>query len=271
MPPSGSRDASLVILGRPKPRFFSSPFALNEVNYLSNTPHLSSRGISSQMAGSDRNDLRGDSAYGFAGYEDDDNDLSSSTRTDHPYRNPDQSKDRDELQRNVDDFIENKKLTGENVNKELLLKGAMILNFEGDCSGEVLKEKAMLKSSDLILLKDEGTWKAQPWELFISVTINCIAAVIQGWDQSGTNGANLFWPRSLIKSCDDQRSSINTYPTISTATQPATPVLASARPCKESFSPCVPVRSLRTITVLTYHGRLIGLVNAAPYIMIAVV
>ena len=173
--------------------------------------------------------------------------------------------------KDVDKFVEDHKLTSKGVNKKLLLKGAMILEYEGSHSGQDLKDKAALEPSDLVLLKDEGAWKAQPWELFVSVIVNCIAAVIQGWGQSGTNAANLSWPQSLIKGCNDEGSSATTHPTTPAAMQAASQDFASVQPCKDSLILYVAAKLLRTNTVLTYPGGLIGLVNAAPYIMVALV
>lgn len=170
----------------------------------------------------------------------------------------------------MDKFVEDHKLVREGINTRLLLKGAMILEYEDSRSGPDLKEKAALEESDLKLLRDGGTWEAQPWELFVSVFVNCIAAIIQGWGQSGTNAANLFWPQSLIKGCNDEGSSVTTYSTTPTAKQSASQDFASVQPCKESLNLYVAARALRTIIVLTDPDRLIGLVNAAPYIMVAV-
>lgn len=51
-----------------------------------------------------------------------------------------------------------------------------------------------LTREDLGMLRNEGKWLHQPWTLYLTVILNSIAAAIQGWDQTGTNGANLLWP-----------------------------------------------------------------------------
>lgn len=48
-------------------------------------------------------------------------------------------------------------------------------------------------------------WK-QPKALRVTIMTLCVAAVVQGWNQTGTNGANLNWPQQLglnhITGCD---------------------------------------------------------------------
>ncbi|KAF7185031.1 putative polyol transporter 6 [Pseudocercospora fuligena] len=41
-----------------------------------------------------------------------------------------------------------------------------------------------------------GFWK-QPKELQVTIVTLCVAAVVQGWNQTAANGANLNWPRQL--------------------------------------------------------------------------
>ncbi|KAK0867179.1 hypothetical protein LTS02_004346 [Friedmanniomyces endolithicus] len=50
-----------------------------------------------------------------------------------------------------------------------------------------------------------GFWK-QPKQLQVTIITLCVAAVVQGWNQTGTNGANLNWPQQLglsnLQGCD---------------------------------------------------------------------
>lgn len=48
------------------------------------------------------------------------------------------------------------------------------------------------------MLKTEGHWRHQPLTLYMTVALASLAAIIQGWDQTGTNGANLQWPEQFI-------------------------------------------------------------------------
>ncbi|KXT03909.1 hypothetical protein AC578_9307 [Pseudocercospora eumusae] len=47
-----------------------------------------------------------------------------------------------------------------------------------------------------------GFWK-QPKELQVAIVTLCVAAVVQGWNQTAANGANLNWPRQLGLSVPD--------------------------------------------------------------------
>ncbi|KAK4507915.1 hypothetical protein PRZ48_001650 [Zasmidium cellare] len=51
----------------------------------------------------------------------------------------------------------------------------------------------------------KGFWK-QPKELRVTIITLCIAAVVQGWNQTASNGANLNWPSQLgltkVDGCD---------------------------------------------------------------------
>lgn len=80
-----------------------------------------------------------------------------------------------------------------------LLKAAKVLKWQ-DATGddEALRERVPeLSDADIAALRREGKWRDQPWGLLLAVLINSIAAIVQGWDQSGTNGANLFWTNSM--------------------------------------------------------------------------
>ena len=39
-------------------------------------------------------------------------------------------------------------------------------------------------------------WR-QPWSLYFTVILCSIGAAVQGWDQTGSNGANLSWPSAF--------------------------------------------------------------------------
>ncbi|WYZ35809.1 hypothetical protein EsH8_X_000456 [Colletotrichum jinshuiense] len=55
-----------------------------------------------------------------------------------------------------------------------------------------------LDDSEKQALREEIThrWK-HPWPLYYTIILNSIAAAIQGWDQTGSNGANLAFPVAL--------------------------------------------------------------------------
>lgn len=84
--------------------------------------------------------------------------------------------------------------------QQLILKGARIIKHEKLIAGvqdvttdEIQRLGPGLNADDLFVLENEGKWRQQPSMLYITVVLNSIAAVIQGWDQTGTNGANLIW------------------------------------------------------------------------------
>jgi len=97
----------------------------------------------------------------------------------------------DVLLRNVEDFAREKNLT-EHI--PLLQKGALVAqdptNYE-DITGEhALDEKEIEDLRSEVLHK----WR-QPLTLYITIFTCSIGAAVQGWDQTGSNGANLSFPK----------------------------------------------------------------------------
>ncbi|KAB2577665.1 Galactose-proton symporter [Lasiodiplodia theobromae] len=72
----------------------------------------------------------------------------------------------------------------------LLRKGALVAR---DPNGfESIDE---LDEADKEAIRHERTHKwDHPWALYFTIILNSIAAAIQGWDQTGSNGANLSFP-----------------------------------------------------------------------------
>ena len=55
-----------------------------------------------------------------------------------------------------------------------------------------------LDESEKRAFQNEAKYKwRQPKILYFTVGLNSIAAAIQGWDQTGSNGANLSWPAAF--------------------------------------------------------------------------
>jgi hypothetical protein len=73
---------------------------------------------------------------------------------------------------------------------DLLRKGALVAQ-----SPEMLESIPELNEEERGHLRREVTnkWR-QPKILYFTIILNSIAAAIQGWDQTGSNGANLSWP-----------------------------------------------------------------------------
>lgn len=90
----------------------------------------------------------------------------------------------------VEDFAREKNLTDI---LPLLRKGALVAQ-----SPDAIDEIPELDEHERQNLHEEIThrWK-HPKILFFTIILNSIAAAIQGWDQTGSNGANLSWPTDL--------------------------------------------------------------------------
>ena len=70
----------------------------------------------------------------------------------------------------------------------------------GEASGEGRDEPERLSEDDRIALANEaklGFWD-QPWPFRTTCYMLFIAAIVQGWNQTATNGANICWLDPLI-------------------------------------------------------------------------
>jgi hypothetical protein len=73
---------------------------------------------------------------------------------------------------------------------ELLKKGALVAQDPGN-----YENMTELDEIEKEALRTEVTKKwTHPWKLYMTVIICSIGAAVQGWDQTGTNGANLSFP-----------------------------------------------------------------------------
>ncbi|KAI1767905.1 hypothetical protein GGR53DRAFT_518149 [Hypoxylon sp. FL1150] len=105
-------------------------------------------------------------------------------------KNPLKGIPREKLMRDVEAFAEEKGLVE---HLPLLRKGALVAQspheFE-DIDGEEALDEA-----EKIALRDEALhrWR-MPIRLFLTIATCSIGAAVQGWDQTGTNGANIFFP-----------------------------------------------------------------------------
>lgn len=72
----------------------------------------------------------------------------------------------------------------------LLKKGALVAQ-----SPRTIDTLPELDEADRLALREEVThrWR-HPKALYFTIILNSIAAAIQGWDQTGSNGANLSFP-----------------------------------------------------------------------------
>lgn len=102
-------------------------------------------------------------------------------------RNPLAGVPRATLLKNVEEFAANHDL---NDILPLLTKGALVAQ-----SPRGFEEIPELDEADRTCLREEVTrrWN-HPWILYFTIVLNSVAAAIQGWDQEGSNGANLDFP-----------------------------------------------------------------------------
>ncbi|KAK0554663.1 hypothetical protein OC846_001997 [Tilletia horrida] len=135
---------------------------------------------------------------------------------------------REKLFQKVEDFAREKKLESE---VDLLKKGALIAQNPADFrSLDILSEE----EKNFIQHEYEHKW-SHPLTLYVTIFLCSIGAATQGWDQTGSNGANLSFPLEFGINDSD--------------------FLAPGVPNPKAYD----------------HSWLVGLVNASPYIASALV
>ncbi|KAL2194088.1 hypothetical protein P885DRAFT_71652 [Corynascus similis CBS 632.67] len=105
-------------------------------------------------------------------------------------KNPLEGLSRDELMSRVHVFAEEKGLT-EHI--DVLRKGALVAqdpeNFEAIDGAETLTQE----ERDVLRKEVEHKWRL-PARLYLTIITCSIGAAVQGWDQTGSNGATIFFP-----------------------------------------------------------------------------
>ncbi|KAB8070706.1 hypothetical protein BDV29DRAFT_197824 [Aspergillus leporis] len=92
--------------------------------------------------------------------------------------------------RDVEDFANQHQLT--NI-LPLLRKGALVAR-----DPENHDTVPGMTTDDITVISDETAHKwRQPWPLYFTIGLCSIGAAVQGWDQTGSNGANLSFPDAL--------------------------------------------------------------------------
>lgn len=93
--------------------------------------------------------------------------------------------------RDVEEFAE---FRGLQPHVSLLKKGALIAQNPAEAHNIDGSEK--LTTEELKVLQDEVThrWR-MPLRLFLTIFTCSIGAAVQGWDQTGSNGATIFFPK----------------------------------------------------------------------------
>ncbi|VUC31002.1 unnamed protein product [Clonostachys rosea] len=115
----------------------------------------------------------------------------SSTQLEAKICNPLAGIPRDQILSDVEAFAEHRGLT-EHV--DILKKGALVA--QDPTRAVEIDGPEKLTEHELTVLQNEvdHKWRMPP-RLLLTVFTCSIGAAVQGWDQTGTNGANLFFPR----------------------------------------------------------------------------
>ncbi|KPM40264.1 hypothetical protein AK830_g6268 [Neonectria ditissima] len=105
-------------------------------------------------------------------------------------KNPLEGIPRDQLMRNVESWAERKGLQ-EHI--AVLKKGALVA--QNPANAHRIDGDEKLTERELTVLEREVTHRwDMPRKLFLTIATCSIGAAVQGWDQTGSNGANLFFP-----------------------------------------------------------------------------
>ena len=88
---------------------------------------------------------------------------------------------------NVEEFVRDSNLS---VDVELFKRGALVAQ-----NPPAFEQIPELEEAERDALRNEVLHKwRQPRSLYFTVILCSIGAAVQGWDQTGSNGANLSWP-----------------------------------------------------------------------------
>jgi hypothetical protein len=111
----------------------------------------------------------------------------------HRIENPLRGIPYQQLMREVDAFAAEKGLT-EHVWQ--LRKGALIAQDPSDFGERLAAGEHALDEAEARALRDEAAhrWRL-PARLYLTIATCSLGAAVQGWDQTGSNGANLWFPR----------------------------------------------------------------------------
>lgn len=108
-------------------------------------------------------------------------------------RNPLQGIPRWQLMRDVEAFAEYRGLQ-EHV--QLLKKGALVAQNPAQAHAIDGPETLTQDELDALYIEKHHRWRL-PMRLFLTIATCSIGAAVQGWDQTGSNGATIFFPRAF--------------------------------------------------------------------------
>lgn len=96
----------------------------------------------------------------------------------------------EEVTADVDRFVQ---ANGFQEQRDLLVKGALIAKDPPE-----FESVPGITEEEISAIKNEVLHKwRQPWRLYFTIVLCSIGAAVQGWDQTGSNGANLSFPEAL--------------------------------------------------------------------------
>ncbi|CAJ2510349.1 Uu.00g050520.m01.CDS01 [Anthostomella pinea] len=105
-------------------------------------------------------------------------------------KNPLKGISRAQLMQDVEAFAHEKGLV-EHI--PLLRKGALVAQSPADY--DEIDGPEALTEHEKVILSDEVMHKWRlPWQLYLTIATCSIGAAVQGWDQTGSNGASIFFP-----------------------------------------------------------------------------
>ncbi|KAI4224969.1 MAG: hypothetical protein L6R36_004284 [Xanthoria steineri] len=112
---------------------------------------------------------------------------------------------RTDLFKNVEDFAVEVGMTEQT---SLLQRGALVAQ-----DPPAFESVGLLDEAEKDALGNEVLHKwRQPWSLYFTVVLCSIGAAVQGWDQTGSNGANLSWPIEFgVPDTGDNATDYNTW------------------------------------------------------------
>ncbi|KEY73789.1 hypothetical protein S7711_03094 [Stachybotrys chartarum IBT 7711] len=117
-------------------------------------------------------------------------------------RNPLEGLSREQLLRDADAWSE---LHGLQEHRDMIRKGALVA--QNPAEAHLIDGPQKLDDEELQILEREVTHKwDMPKKLFLTIATCSIGAAVQGWDQTGSNGANLFFPEYYGIGNADNRS-----------------------------------------------------------------
>ncbi|KAI1080741.1 hypothetical protein F5B20DRAFT_93029 [Whalleya microplaca] len=119
-------------------------------------------------------------------------------------KNPLKGIPREQLMRDVEAFAQEKGLV-EHI--PLLRKGALVAQNPHDF--EDIDGEESLDEAERTAIRNETLhrWRL-PWRLIMTIATCSIGAAVQGWDQTGSNGANIFFPKVYGIGGDSTRDTI---------------------------------------------------------------